>query len=91
MTNAGSSEGRETIQLYVQDEVGSVTRPVKELKGFRQVNLQPGESREVRFKLTSDDLSYYRKDMTFGIEPGKYRVFLGGNSRDVVQAGFQLQ
>lgn len=91
VTNAGSSEGRETIQLYVQDEVGSVTRPVKELKGFRQVNLQPGESREVRFKLTSDDLSYYRKDMTFGTEPGKYRVFLGGNSRDVVQAGFQLQ
>lgn len=89
--NTGEREGVEVVQLYVKDEVGSVTRPVKELKGFARISLQPGESREVRFKISSKDLSYYRKDMTFGTEPGKFRVFVGTNSQDTTEAMFELK
>lgn len=89
--NTGQRAGVEVVQLYVKDEVGSVTRAVKELKGFARVSLQPGESREVRFKISGKDLSFYRKDMTFGTEPGKFRVFVGTNSRDVAEAMFELK
>jgi len=89
--NTGDREGVEVVQLYVKDEVGSVTRPLKELKGFERISLQPGESREVRFKISAKDLSFYRKDMTFGTEPGKFRVFVGTNSRDVSEAKFELK
>ncbi len=91
ITNSGSREGVEVVQLYVKDEVGSVTRPVMELKGFQKVSLKPGESKEIHFRLCNSDLSFYRKDMTFGSEPGKFRVFAGGNSRDVKQAEFELK
>lgn len=91
VTNSGSKAGEEVVQLYVQDVVGSVTRPVKELKGFQKIMLQPGESKDVSFTLTSKDLSFYRLDMTFGTEPGKFNVFVGGNSRDVKQAEFVLK
>jgi beta-glucosidase len=91
VTNAGSRAGEEVVQLYVRDWVGSVTRPVKELKGFRKVMLQPGESKAITFKLSAKDLSYYRKDMTFGTEPGKFEVYIGGNSRDVKSAVFMLE
>jgi beta-glucosidase len=91
VTNAGSRAGEEVVQLYVRDWVGSVTRPVKELKGFRKVMLQPGESKTITFKLSAKDLSYYRKDMTFGTEPGKFEVYIGGNSRDVKSAVFMLE
>jgi beta-glucosidase len=91
VTNTGSRAGEEVVQLYLRDWVGSVTRPVKELKGFRKVVLQPGESKNITFKLSSKDLSYYRKDMTFGTEPGKFEVYVGGNSRDVKSAVFMLE
>jgi beta-glucosidase len=90
ITNTGTREGEEIVQLYVRDLVGSVTRPVKELKGFQKINLAAGESRAVTFKLTATDLSFYRKDMTFGFEPGKFTVFVGGNSRDTKEASFIL-
>lgn len=91
ITNSGSRAGVEVVQLYVKDEVGSVTRPVMELKGFQKVSLKPGESKEIHFRLCNSDLAFYRKDMTFGSEPGKFRVFAGGNSRDVKQAEFELK
>jgi beta-glucosidase len=89
--NTGKREGEEVVQLYVHDLVGSVTRPVKELKGFKKVMLQPGESKEISFTLTQSDLSFYRRDMSFGTEPGKYDVFVGGNSDDLKKASFTLK
>ena len=83
VTNTGKVAGEEVVQLYVRDLVGSVTRPVKELKGFQKIMLQPGESRELKFVLTERDLSFYRKDMTFGVEPGEYEVMVGGSSEAV--------
>ena len=62
--------------------VGSITRPVKELKAFQRIFLKPGESREVTFKLTATDLSFYGKDMTFGAETGEFRVWVGKSSAD---------
>jgi beta-glucosidase len=89
--NTGSRAGQEVIQLYIRDVVGSVTRPVKELKNFKKILLQPGESKDVVFVIKNKDLAFYRNDMTFGSEPGKFQVFIGGNSRDVKQAEFLLR
>lgn len=91
VTNSGAREGEEVVQLYVRDWTGSVTRPVKELKGFQKIKLAAGESKEIIFRLSSDDLSFYRRDMTFGTEPGRFDVYVGGNSRDVQQATFRLK
>ncbi|GAB4486939.1 MAG: beta-glucosidase BglX [Saprospiraceae bacterium] len=83
VTNTGSRAGEEVVQLYVRDLVASTTRPVKELKGFQKIMLKPGESRTVTFTLTEQDLSFYRRDMTFGTEPGEFDVMVGGNSVDL--------
>jgi beta-glucosidase len=91
VTNSGSLAGEEVVQLYIRDMVGSVTRPLKELKGFEKIKLNPGESKTVTFKLTQQDISFYKRDMTFGTEPGRFVVFVGGNSRDTKQAEFILQ
>jgi beta-glucosidase len=91
VTNSGKFAGEEVVQLYVRDLVGSVTRPVKELKNFQKITLKPGESKDVTFTITNNDLSFYRRDMTWGSEPGKFQVFVGGNSRDVKQAEFELK
>jgi beta-glucosidase len=91
VTNSGARAGTETVQLYVRDLVGSVTRPVKELKGFRKVELAPGQSKEVTFTLTASDLAFYGADGRWQAEPGAFKVFLGGNSRDVKEAGFTLR
>jgi beta-glucosidase len=91
VTNSGKVAGEEVVQLYVRDVVGSVTRPVKELKNFQKIMLQPGESKEILFTLTINDLSFYRRDMSFGAEPGKFIVFVGGNSRDTKQTEFILE
>lgn len=90
ITNTGSRAGEEVVQLYIRDWVGSVTRPVKELKGFQKIMLKQGESKDVTFQLSAHDLSFYRRDMTFGTEPGKFEVYVGGNSRDVKSASFVL-
>ncbi len=91
ITNTGSRAGEETVQLYIRDLVGSVTRPVKELKGFQKINLQPSESRKVTFTLSSDDLKFYTQDMSFKAEAGRFKVFVGGNSVEVLEAGFELK
>jgi beta-glucosidase len=90
ITNSGSLQGEEVVQLYVRDMVGSVTRPLKELKGFQKISLNAGDFRDVVFTLTPEDLSFYRQDMSFGTEPGRFKVFVGTNSRDVKEADFEL-
>jgi beta-glucosidase len=91
VTNTGNQEGKETVQLYIRDVVGSVTRPVKELKGFQKISLKAGESKEVVFTISVNDLKFYNADLKLVAEPGDFKVFIGGNSRDVKEAAFKLQ
>lgn len=82
VTNTGRRAGDEVVQLYVRDAVSSVTRPVKELKGFRRVSLQPGEKTTVAFDVTPDHLAFYDIDMQWRVEPGEFRLMVGRSSRD---------
>ncbi|MDQ5966864.1 MAG: beta-glucosidase, partial [Cyanobacteriota bacterium erpe_2018_sw_39hr_WHONDRS-SW48-000098_B_bin.30] len=90
VSNTGKVAGIETVQLYIRDLVGSITRPVKELKGFRRIELAPGESKVVSFELSSEDLRFYNQELNFKAEPGAFKVFVGPNSRDVKEAQFEL-
>jgi len=90
VTNTGKLAGKETVQLYIRDMVGSVARPVKELKGFQQITLKPGESRKVSFIISVDNLRFYNNDLKYVYEPGDFKVFIGTNSRDVKEADFKL-
>jgi beta-glucosidase len=90
VTNTGKLEGEEVVQLYIQDEVASVTRPVKELKGFQKIKLMPGETKTVSFKITQDMLSFLDIDLKPVIEPGKFNVMIGGNSVDVITTSFEV-
>ena len=83
VTNTGTWPGSEVVQLYIRDLVGSTTRPVKELKGFDRIFLKKGESREVKFVLTEDDLKFYNSGLQYIYEPGEFDVMIGTNSRDV--------
>jgi beta-glucosidase len=91
VTNAGSRPGVEVAQLYVRDLVSSVTRPVKELKGFQKVDLAAGQSREVTFTLKASDLAFYTAGGRWETEPGAFKVFVGGNSRELKEAGFRVE
>jgi beta-glucosidase len=82
VTNSGTRPGDEVVQLYIRDVVSSVTRPVKELKGFERVSLQPGETRTVAFDVTPDHLAFYDIGMQWRVEPGEFRVMVGSSSRD---------
>lgn len=86
VTNSGSKPGKEVVQLYIRDMVGSITRPVKELKGFQKISLNPGESKKVTFDLSPEDLKFYNSDLKYDWEPGEFKVMIGGNSRDVKTA-----
>ena len=90
VTNVGKVTGEETVQLYIRDLVGSVTRPVKLLKGFQKVMIPAGESRKITFTIDEDMLSFWRYDMTFGTEEGDFKVMVGGSSSDLQQASFVL-
>ena len=90
VTNTGSREGAEVVQLYVHDEVASVTRPVRALAGFRRVSLKPGEARTLDFQLTAKELGLYNRDMKFVVEPGTFRVFVGGSSVGGLEAEFDV-
>lgn len=90
VTNTGDYDGKETVQLYIRDLVGSITRPVKELKGFQQIELKKGESKQVAFKITAHHLAFYRQDLTFGAEAGDFQLFIGGDSANVKSAHFSL-
>lgn len=89
--NTGAIEGKEVVQLYIQDLVGSATRPVKELKGFEKINLKPGESKTVNFNITEEDLKFYNTALKFVAEPGDFKVYVGSNSRDVMETTFALE
>lgn len=90
VTNAGNREADEVVQLYVRDMVGSIARPVKELKGFKRVGLKPGESKRVEFKLTPEDLKFYNFDLEYVNEPGDYRIFIGPDSASGLSSSFKL-
>lgn len=91
VTNTGSCVGTEVVQLYIRDMVGSIARPVQELKGFERITLQPGESRQVSFEITTDLLKFYNADLVYDCEPGDFEVMIGSNSRDVQRQTFTLQ
>ena len=91
VTNTGNCEGAEVVQLYIRDLVGSIARPVQELKGFERITLKPGESRTVSFKINADLLKFYDKDLNYVCEPGDFEVMVGPNCRDVQRLPFTLQ
>lgn len=91
ITNAGNVAGKEVVQLYTRQLVGSITRPVKELKGFQKITLRAGESKKVTFTISNKDLKFYNSDLKYVAEPGNYKLFIGGNSRDVKEADFKLE
>lgn len=88
--NTGAMKGDEIVQLYVQDEFGNVTRPVKELKDFRRISLHAGETRTVEFVLNPEQLAFYNLAMKRVIEPGTFKVFVGTNSAEVAEARFEV-
>jgi beta-glucosidase len=91
VTNKGKMDGKEVVQFYIRDIVGSVTRPVKELKGFEKIFLKAGEAKTVTFKITPELLKFYNYDLNYVFEPGDFDVMIGGNSRDVKSAKFTLK
>ena len=78
--NTGSREGTEVVQLYMRHDAASVTRPVRELRGFQRVTLNPGETREVTFSLNSSDFGFYDNGGKFVVEPGRIDVYAGDSS-----------
>ncbi|MEI5985907.1 MULTISPECIES: beta-glucosidase BglX [Sphingobacterium] len=90
LSNSGNFDGEEVVQLYVRDMVGSVTRPIKELKNFQKVFLKKGEKKKIEFVITEEDLRFYNQSLEFVSEPGAFKVFVGGNVRDVQEADFEL-
>ena len=90
VTNTGSRRGTEVVQMYIQDLVGSVTRPLRELKGFEKISLAPGESRTITFTINEDMLKFYDINMDYVAEPGKFKVFIGRDSEADLEAEFSL-
>ncbi len=90
LTNSGAVAGEEVVQLYIHDKLASVSRPVKELKGFQKVLLQPNASKEIHFTISAKDLAFYRLDMSWGTEPGEFEVFIGTNSDETNAVTFTL-
>ncbi len=88
--NTGRRAGDEVVQLYIRDLVASMTRPVKELKGFQRVSLQPGEKRRVEFVLGPEHLGFWNREMRYVVEPGEFQVMVGANSVDVLEAKFNV-
>ena len=88
--NVGKRPGDEVVQLYIRDLVASMTRPVKELKGFQRVTLRPGEKRKVEFTLGSEHLGFWNREMRYVVEPGEFRVMVGASSADVIEAKFEV-
>ena len=91
VTNTGAVEGTEVVQFYIRDMVGSIARPVQELKGFERISLKPGESRTVTFTIDAELLKFYNKDLEYVCEPGQFEAMIGPNSRDVQRKTFTLR
>jgi beta-glucosidase len=88
--NTGARAGDEVVQLYIRDPVASMTRPVKELKGFQRVALQPGQKRRVEFVLDREHLGFWNREMRYVVEPGEFRLMVGSSSADVIEAKFEV-
>lgn len=91
VTNKGNYDGEEVVQLYTRDITGSVVRPVKELKAFQKIKLKKGESKQVQFTLTANDLRFYNDLLQYIYEPGEFHLFIGTNSRDARKVKFELK
>lgn len=91
VTNTGNYDADEIVQLYIRDLVGSITRPVKELKGFERIHLKKGESKQISFTITPELLKFYNYDLKYVYEPGDFNVMIGPNSRDVKTGHFELK
>ena len=91
VTNTGDFDGKEVVQLYIRDVIGTVTRPVKELKGFQKVALNKGETKSVTFSITIEDLKFYNYDLDHVSEPGEFEIFIGTNSDDTLKTSFRLE
>jgi len=86
VTNKSNVDGKEVVQLYIRDMVGSSTRPVKELKGFQKVLIKAGASKQIVFRITPEDLKFYNYHLKYDWEPGEFKIMIGGNSKDVKAA-----
>jgi beta-glucosidase len=91
VTNSGKVAGDEVVQLYIRDDVGSVTRPVQELRGFRRVRLSPGETRTISFAIDVQDLAFHNADLARVAEPGSFTVFVGGSSANTIKVPFRME
>ena len=89
--NTGNYDGDEVVQMYIRDLAATISRPVKELKGFERISLKAGESRDVSFDIDIDKLKFYNSDLQYVAEPGDFEVMVGGNSRDVQKVKFTLR
>jgi beta-glucosidase len=89
--NTGRRAGDEVVQVYIRDVTATIARPVKELKGFQRVSLQPGAKRTLEFVLGPEHLGFYNRDMKFVVEPGEFRVMVGSNSQDVIEKTFEVR
>jgi beta-glucosidase len=90
LKNTGKLTGKEVVQLYIKDHYASVTRPVRELKGFELVSLKPNESKKIAFRLTEKELGFYNNDGDFVLEPGEFSIFVGGNSNTKLESRINL-
>lgn len=91
MKNTGQYKGTEVVQLYVSDLFGSVTRPVKELKGFKRIELSPNEEKMVVFELSSYELSFWNINMKKEVEPGKFKIRIGTDSQSGPETFFEIK
>ncbi|WP_296619474.1 beta-glucosidase BglX [Marivirga sp.] len=91
VSNTGDRDGKEVVQLYMRDLVGTITRPVKELIGFEKIELKAGETKTVEFSISEKDLAFYHQDMSFYAEPGDFKVFVGSSSDDVLESDLELK
>lgn len=90
VTNTGKVRGDEVAQMYIRDEISSATRPIKELKGFTRISIQPGETKTITFTITPENLQFYNREMKRVVEPGKFRIMVGGNSIDLTNAELEV-
>jgi len=90
VVNTGKRKGKEVVQLYIRDLVGSITRPIKELKGFELIALEPGKSKVVTFEITEETIQFYTANKKWEAEPGDFKVFVGGNSKNTLETNFSF-
>jgi beta-glucosidase len=91
VTNTGSVKGEEVVQMYIKDQVSSVTRPIMELKGFKKISLLPGESKTVEFSIDPSKLAFYDLHMNYVVEPGFFDIMVGTSSKDTKKVKLEVE